>query len=175
MKENKELVFNVGTPSILLILIVFVLSTFAILSIQASDNEWKLAEKTGESVKQYYAADEKAEYVLCYIDAILKNTDAKYLEDGLVGMEGNAAKDMEGLENLTVKMKDMVAFDEQEKSEIAEVAYDITVKEGAKLQVELQLFSDRSYEITSWKVNQEELGVYDLEDDVELWDGIVVE
>lgn len=175
MKENKELVFNVGTPSILLILLVFVLSTFAILSIQASDSEWKLAEKTGESVKTYYAADEKAEYVLCYVDAILQNTDAEYLEDGLVGMEGNAAKDIEGLENLKVNIKDRVVFEEKKKNEIAEVAYDIVVKEGTKLQVELQLFSDRSYDITSWKIKQEELGVYDLEDNIELWDGNVTE
>ena len=175
MKENKELVFNVGTPSILLILLVFVLSTFAILSIQASDSEWKLAEKTGESVKTYYAADEKAEYVLCYVDAILQNTDAEYLEDGLVGMEGNAAKDIEGLENLKVNIKDRVVFEEKKKNEIAEVAYDIVVKEGTKLQVELQLFSDRSYDITSWKIKQEELGVYDLEDNIELLDGNVTE
>ena len=46
MKERKGLLLSVGTPSILLVLLVFVLSVFALLSIRASANEQKLADKT---------------------------------------------------------------------------------------------------------------------------------
>ena len=39
--------------------------------------------------------------------------------------------------------------------------------------VALQVLADRTYKITEWKVSMEELGEYDSNYDVELWDGQV--
>lgn len=43
-----------------MILLVLSLSIFAALSIKASNNEYKLALKTAQSVQEYYEADAKA-------------------------------------------------------------------------------------------------------------------
>lgn len=80
MKENKGLVMNVGTSSVILILLVFALSVFALLSIRASNSELQLTEKTGESIQEYYQADKEAQYALCYIKKIVE--DFKVEETG---------------------------------------------------------------------------------------------
>lgn len=60
MEEKKGFSINVGASSIILILLVLSLSIFAALSIKASNNEYKLALKTAQSVQEYYEADAKA-------------------------------------------------------------------------------------------------------------------
>lgn len=60
MEEKKGLSINVGASSIILILLVLSLSIFAALSIKASNNEYKLAGKTAQSVQEYYEADARA-------------------------------------------------------------------------------------------------------------------
>lgn len=60
MEEKKGLSINVGASSIILILLVLSLSVFAVLSIKASNNEYKLAMKTARSVQEYYEADARA-------------------------------------------------------------------------------------------------------------------
>ena len=67
MKENKGLIINVGTSSVALILLVFALSRFAILSIRASNSEVQLAKKTGESVQEYSIAESIFRSTICYI------------------------------------------------------------------------------------------------------------
>lgn len=60
MEDKKGFSINVGASSIILILLVLSLSIFAALSIKASNNEYKLALKTAQSVQEYYEADAKA-------------------------------------------------------------------------------------------------------------------
>ena len=70
MEEKKGFVFNIGTPSILVILLTFVLCTFALFSIRASNSVRKLADKTGDAVQEYYLADQKAVHALAYVDSV---------------------------------------------------------------------------------------------------------
>lgn len=52
---------NIGGASIILLLIVFALTIFAVLSVRASYHELKLAEETRRSVEAYYTVDSLAE------------------------------------------------------------------------------------------------------------------
>lgn len=175
MKERKGLVFNVGTSSILVILLSFVLSVFALMSIRASNSEQVLAEKTGNSVKEYYAADRKAEYTVASIDAILKNTEVAYLEDAMEAIAYSKDEELTGVENVTVKLEKDAAFSDSAKKEIGTVSFECMVREECYLNVELTIYSDRSYEVSKWNTTQNTAGVYELEDGVELWDGNVEE
>ena len=105
MKERKGLLLSVGTPSILLVLLVFVLSVFALLSIRASANEQKLADKTAKSVKEYYAADAKAEYALGYIDSVLESAKISNLKTELLNMKNSNEENLKGLKDLKVTIK----------------------------------------------------------------------
>lgn len=173
MKERKGLVFNVGTPSILVILLVFVLCVFALMSIQASNNEKKLADKTGASVQEYYQADQKAEYAKAYISAVLQSTEPEYLEQTLVGLEAAKDEHLKGMQDVYVKVKEGAAFQEKaEQEEIGTVAYAFPVHEDSKLKVEMTVYSDRSYQVTQWKLENASSGV-ELDEGMGLWDGTV--
>lgn len=173
MKEKKGLVFNVGTSSILVILLSFVLSVFALLSIRASNNEQILAEKTGNSVKEYYAADQKAEYALCYIDTMLKSIDVEYLEDSVAALEYSKDENLANIENVTVQLETEAVFSDDAHKEIGTVSFSCLVREDCYLNVELALYSDRSYRVNKWNTTQTTAGLYELEDGMELWDGNV--
>lgn len=173
MEERKGLIFNVGTSSILVILLTFVLAVFALMSIRASNSEQVLAEKTATSVKEYYAADQKAENALCYVDVMLKGLEIEYLEDAIVSLEFSKDEDLARVENVTVQLKKDAAFTDGAKKEIGVVSYEYLVREGCYLNVELAIYSDRSYGVQKWNTTQTVAGVYELEDGIELWDGNV--
>lgn len=173
VRERKGLIFNVGTSSILVILLTFVLAVFALMSIRASNSEQVLAEKTGTSVKEYYAADQKAEHALCYVDVMLKSLDTEYLEDAIVAVEYSKDEDLSDIENVTVQLVRDAAFSDGAKKEIGTVSYECLVREGCYLNVELAIFSDRSYVVNKWNTTQTAAGVYELDDGMELWDGTV--
>lgn len=173
MKEKKGLVFNVGTSSILVILLSFVLSVFALMSIRASNSEQILAEKTGNSVKEYYEADRKAEYALCYIDVMLKSMEAEYLEDAIGALEYSKDEDLTDIENVTVQLEEDVLFSNDAKKEIGTVSFACLVRESCYLNVELIIYSDRSYAINKWNTTQNTAGMYELDDGMELWDGTI--
>lgn len=173
MKERKGLVFNVGTPSILVILLVFVLSVFALMSIQASNNEKKLADKTGKSVQEYYEADQKAEYARAYISAVLQSTDLEYLEETLVGMEAAKVEQLKGMQDVYVTVSEDAAFlESKEQEKVATVAYAFPVRKDSKLKVEMDVYSDRTYQVTQWKLENAGMGV-ELDEGMGLWDGTV--
>ena len=172
MTEKKGFLFNVGIPSILLILLSFALSVFAMLSIGASSSEQKLAEKTGESIREYYQADQKAEYVLCYMDALLETVDAEHLEEMLVGMEASQDAMLKDVENVSVELEKNGGFSSGKAKKIGMVSFGLPMTEKSTLQVELAIYSDRSYQVTRWNTQVEDTNVYELEDGEELWDGV---
>lgn len=60
MKNKRRDRLSVGGASIILIMLVLALSSFALLAIRSSVNEKKLAEKTARSVKEEYLTEAKA-------------------------------------------------------------------------------------------------------------------
>lgn len=167
-KENKGLILNVGTPSILLILLVFVMAVFGMLSVRASGSECALAQKTGDSVQEYYKADQKAEYVLAYVDSVLSKGEIDQLQKSLQKKE-LPDRIAGSVEKIQTNLKKGAVMGEAEN--IGTVFYTVPVRKDVSLEVELDLYGDKTYRIRSWKMSE---GVWEGDafgTTVELWDG----
>lgn len=81
MKNNKRDRVSVGGASIILIMLVLALSSFALLAIRSSMNERRLATKTAKSIKEYYEMDAEATEIYADINETIK--DGKHLGEGL--------------------------------------------------------------------------------------------
>lgn len=168
MSRKNGMVKNIGIVSMILIVLAFVLTAFAVLSIKASYSEYRFAKKTGSSVQTYYTADSKAEEMLAYIDTLLHTEDIeKHLEKF-----DTASSDagIDGITNLSYQMKK----DEHKKKRLTEIWYEVVINEKTSLKVALEIDADYSYRVITWKVVAEPMGDYgmDFETD-ELWDGDV--
>lgn len=172
MKENKGLIINVGTSSVALILLVFALSIFAILSIRASNSEVQLAKKTGESVQEYYVADSAAEYAFCYIQQIVKNSKIEELEENLLNMDVSGQEELNNLQNMELHLEDNVIFSGNQKDKLGTIEYSILIEEGKRLEVGLALYGDRSLSIEIWRMVKEPEDIEELGQDIEMWDGL---
>lgn len=173
MKENKGLIINVGTSSVVLILLVFALSVFALLSIRASNSELQLAKRTGESVQEYYEADRTAEYVLCYIQQIVGNSKIEDLAKNLQNINVSGQKELDNLQNIELVLNDNVFFTGDKKDKLGTIEYSIFVGEKKHLEVSLGLYGDRSFLVETWCMVKESEDIEELEQDVQLWDGSV--
>lgn len=81
MKNNKRDRVSVGGASIILIMLVLALSSFALLAIRSSMNERRLATKTAKSIKEYYEMDAEATEIYADINETIKA--GKHLGEGL--------------------------------------------------------------------------------------------
>lgn len=68
MNKNKRDRVSVGGASIILIMLVLALSSFALLAIRSSMNERRLALKTAASIKEYYEMDAEATDIYAKLD-----------------------------------------------------------------------------------------------------------
>lgn len=154
--KKKELKINVGGGSIILILLIFALSIFSVLSIRASANEFRLASKTADSVSEYYSADTKATELLariCNLGTFLQEDIETYLSD---------------VEEVTSVME------AEDGGTIVE--YQVSINEKATLGVSVHLLLDGTHNILKWKMSQEDDGEYEFGIEMEnLWDGTIQE
>lgn len=171
MEKKNEFKVNIGGSSIILIIVVFALAIFAVLSIKASNSDLVLAKKTRTAINAYYAADSQAEEYLAEIDQVLQ-----------AGKE-DLAESQAGTEDLSLLQTRLKAltFNPVLKAEAdgtGTIFYEVTISDYATLQVELtyDLNSTRDtlYDIKTWKVKQESIGEYDF-NDFEFWDGTIDE
>lgn len=72
MQRNLKMGVGIGGPSIIMIFVVLCLTTLGALSLMTATADWKLSQKTADSVSNYYAADNEAEEILAAADASLK-------------------------------------------------------------------------------------------------------
>lgn len=71
---EKDTHVGLGTPSIILIVLVVSMVVFALLALRSAQNEKKLAEKTAEAVRDYYALETLAETTLAAVnEAVCKD------------------------------------------------------------------------------------------------------
>ncbi len=71
MKKDKHSVYAIGTPTIVVVLIVLCLITFAALSLVSAKADYNLSKTYAESTNYYYTASSKAQTKLRDIDARL--------------------------------------------------------------------------------------------------------
>ena len=93
-KELKAMGLPIGGPSLLMAFILLCLTVFASISFMSADRDFKLSQKTAETLTQYYAADNKAEEILAEIGTSLKeNGDIEAVEGDIKEYNGVIMKD----------------------------------------------------------------------------------
>ena len=179
MEEKKGFVFQVGTPSIMVILLTFVLTVFALLSVRASGNEMNLSKKNGQAVQEYYSADAKASYMLACIDAALHNTDMDYIEQTLVGLEAGKEKELQGLEAVKVQFTPYASFvtgTQGKPIKNGTISYCFPVNDKIDLEVSHAIYSNKTYQIIKWATTKPVSNIQTFDDSgLQLWDGDVTE
>lgn len=149
---------NIGGASILLVLLVFALTVFAILSMKASYQELMRSENTRDSVERYYEADVKSEEALLSVGKIMS--------------EAMKQTDMAEIDYLKeyIKNDKTLEFDENSRVLTCLVFVDYNKKIEMKLKI-ADNFSD-GYEILSHKLLVTDQGTYE-DEEIEIWDGVI--
>ncbi len=75
---------GLGAPSMILIVMVTAMSVFALLGLRSAQSERKLAMKTAESVKNYYAMEAGAEDILAEIDRVVAGDERNWEKLGMI-------------------------------------------------------------------------------------------
>lgn len=149
---------NIGGASILLLLVVFAMTVFAVLSMRASYHEVKMAEKTRDSIQSYYNADAKVEdtkmLVAKIMGAAMKQTETSPID--------YLKRNISEVENLE--------FDEASDILTCVIPMDYNKNIVTKLQIPND-FVD-GYEVISQKMIVLEQEDYDF-GDMEIWDGVI--
>ena len=158
MQGKEESRLSVGGASIILVIVVFALVIFAVLSIKASNSDLLLSKRTRETAIQYYKADERA-------TEILKCIDERLITASLDGSDEK--EDIEMAEEITYSKDSM---------NTGEIQYKVYMNEFASLVVKLSydLQTKERYQVLEWKVEQKELGEYSF-NEFEYWDGTLKE
>jgi hypothetical protein len=155
MKQKSSYHMNIGGASILLVLAIFALTVFAILSLRASYHELKMSEKTRDSVQAYYEADAKAEEYYMQITQTLAS------EESLT------------TDQLIEKLSDINGLQIDDTTNI--MTYVVPTDYNMVLRVQLEL--PKSFQglakIQSWRMITSEQGDYDASSTEEIWDGIL--
>ncbi len=73
MSTNRRPRISIGASSILMIFVILCLTTFSVLSFVTANADYKLTEKSFQTVSSYYQADAQAQETLAAIDSVLVN------------------------------------------------------------------------------------------------------
>lgn len=148
---------NIGGASLLLLIVVFAMSIFAVLSIRASFHELQMAEKNRDAAEAYYLADAAAEEI--------------YARLALTWQELNRAQRSDG----AAVLEQAGDFSQELFFEAAGdcLTYFVEVDYNKSIQVTIQ-FSEDTCQVLNWRLVNEENGSYDGEE-IEIWDGIVAD
>ena len=151
---------NIGGASILLLLVVFAMTVFAVLSMRASYHEVKMSEKTRDSVENYYLADAKTEEILMYISNVMKEANNQ-LDVAVVDYFKNE-----------ISSKEELTFDET--TGILTCVVPVDYNKNLETNIIISKDSARDYEVVSSKMIVHEMQDYD-NDLLEIWDGVIDE
>ncbi|MDD5936961.1 MAG: hypothetical protein PUC65_15595 [Clostridiales bacterium] len=158
MKQKNSYHMNIGGASILLILAIFALTVFAVLSLRASYHEVKMSEKTRDTIEEYYAADAKAEEILMQISETLKQ------QEGAIDFSSLSEK-LSGIDSLEI-------------DEITHIlTYTVSMNYNSTLEIKLKLpiNAREGVKVHSWRMLSTEQGDYDDSGVEDIWDGILEE
>ena len=133
--EAQNVGMGVGYVSVMLIFAVICLTIFAVLSFKAAISTDSFNERSGEFMRQYYAADTAAKETLSKLnDCAFEAKKSGFFED--LFME-NAQK----IEGVTVK--------QNQKGYSA--SYTVSINDRQELLVNIIFNENGEYEITQWK------------------------
>ena len=145
MREQKRSSFSppaLGGASLLVIFAVLALTIFALLSLSTVRADGRLSEASAQAVRDYYAADCKAQAYLAWLRT------------------GQGAPDVEAI-NESVTITDYADHSE------AVYSYAIPISDTQELQVEVRV-DGADYEILRWQAAP--IGEWEMDEGIELWD-----
>lgn len=118
---------GMGAISLAVVLIILTVTCFAVLTYVSADSEYKLSEKSSASVSDYYHADALANETLREISSAIKNGK---LQD---------FASQKGYNVTRITGHDVVSFQ-------------IPVRKGKKLQIEVSFSAPEQWEILKWEI-----------------------
>lgn len=144
---------NIGGSSLILIFIVMCLVTFGILSLTTAKNQWNLAERNAQAVKEYYRADGEGEAFYRLVEETAAFSRSSFSEE----------------ERQKAFFKEELKERYREEEDVA--AEVIAMERGQALLVELRpAFGSRTEtEVLKWKVIQTE--DYEIDRFMPIWSG----
>lgn len=144
--ERKSSGINIGSASIIMVFSVLCLTVFAVLSLITANSEYKLAVKSADVVKNYYAADTAATEKLALIKSVAEDSDFAATQ---------------------AKAKELGVVCEQEGSGFY-LTFEEKVTDVQALSVKA-IYQDGKLSVKEWKlITTDE---WDPSDGFELWDG----
>ncbi len=149
---NSRYHMNIGGASILLLITVFALTVFAVLSIRASYNEKQMAQKAREAVERYYEADARAEEAYALVAEALGAQGLRTPEEVLAG----------------ITFPDGIVAQAQADS----IVLLANVDNNRTIKVVLLLL-EGACQVKEWRLCSDPYGSYGGADDV--WDGVFTE
>lgn len=144
---------GVGYVSVMIIFAVICLTIFAVLSFSAASSSDGFNERSGDYLKQYYAADSAAKSKLAQLDGIAKiAAETGFFEDEF---ESAVSERIEGVALSRIAGGFSAVWTEK-------------INDRQELSVEVNLTSSGDYEITRWQTgtisedsSDSHLGVWD--------------
>lgn len=121
---------GVGYVSVMVIFVTVCLTLFAVLSLHAAGSDDAFNERSGEYLRQYYAADAKAQETLARFDGAARNA-----EEGLLGEALEAVAEEKGGEVSPVKGG-------------CRVKYSVEINDRQELLCEVVFTENGGFEIT---------------------------
>jgi len=133
---------GIGSASIVLIFAVLCMTIFALISLQSALADRALASAQKQLVKEYYAADAKAEYILAEI------------------LKADTIPEAINETNIT-------SYSVYDKGATA-VEFTCPMSETKEICVEIMLY-ENSYDILRWEIQY--TGTWEIDDSLHVWPG----
>lgn len=151
-EKTRKIAMGVGYVSVMLIFAVICLTIFAVMSFKAAMSTDTFNDRSGEFLKQYYAADTKAKETLSRLN------DGMQAARGSMFLEEEFEEAASALEGVSVK----------QSPDGFSVSYTVPINDRQVLAVEIRFDNDGKYTIERWQSvvvsgenSDEHLGVWD--------------
>ena len=152
-QSSQKIGMGVGYVSVMLVFAVICLTIFAVLSFRAAMSTDSFNERSGDFMKQYYAADTDAKKMLSQLnDCALNAKNSGFFEDVFT----ESAQDIEGV---SVKSSPRGVS----------ASYTVAINERQELTVSVVFDSSGEYTIEQWR--NCEVGEENSDSHLNVWDG----
>ncbi len=146
-----------GMLSLLMVLIILLLSAFAVLSYASAQAENRLTEKTIQAAESYYAADQRAEELL-------------FIFSGYAA-ENTLEKTAENIQNESCKAGENLTVDRLEGNTAFSVICLLPVDSARQLRLELLLVEENGKNVLKTISRKVESTAQWEDEEIYIWDG----
>ena len=152
-ENSRKIAMGVGYVSVMLIFAVICLTIFAVLSFKAAISTDSFNERSGDFLKQYYAADSKAKETLSKLnDCMLEAQSSMFFDEAFQESAG-------AVEGVTVS----------NAPQGFAASYTVPINDRQELAVNILFDNNGKYTIDQWQ--SRELSVETSEPNLGVWDG----